>query len=201
MIRHKLGRAVQWTEGDAHMVGREVTYHYLRTSGDMVLVALSHTRELVSVRESELSDYPSEPIEEPTKRPDDQIEKTRLIFEQWQRDRGMSYDDLARIASSPNASQVGRYYRSDIHEMWLAWRESQRLCMSSEEPTKMTIEDIANELRALESDHSPDGFPAVKMATITKLLAFVEEIYYLNALSKGRCVCRDLRRECERNYD
>lgn len=65
----------------------------------------------------------------------------------------------------------------------------------------MTIEDLADELRALEADHAPDGYPAVKMATITKLLAFVEEIYYLATLSEGRCVCRDLRRECERNYD
>lgn len=74
MIRHKLGRAVQWTEGDAHMVGRivcvgDVPVSTFRNSANdrMILVALGHTRELVSIEEHRLSSYPSESIEEPTK--------------------------------------------------------------------------------------------------------------------------------------
>lgn len=79
MIRHKLGRAVQWKDGDAHMVGRVVVQPHLDTDAPLVvmpittntqiqvLVALSHTRELVSVPMRALSDYPSAPIPEPTK--------------------------------------------------------------------------------------------------------------------------------------
>jgi len=69
MIRHKLGRLVQWKEGDAHMVGKIVQFseyiEHIFTTGNHYLVALAHTHELVSVESSKLSDYPSEPIPQP----------------------------------------------------------------------------------------------------------------------------------------
>jgi len=77
MIRHKLGRLVQWKEGDAHMVGQVVENpmvirieYPVFPSLSMerhIMIALAHTHELVSVEASKLSDYPSSPIPEPTK--------------------------------------------------------------------------------------------------------------------------------------
>ena len=66
MIRHKLGRLVQWKEGDAHMVGQVVVHGEngcpINTEHSVRLIALAHTHELVSVEARKLSDYPSEPI-------------------------------------------------------------------------------------------------------------------------------------------
>ena len=72
MIRHKLGRLVQWMEGDAHMVGQVVveggTNDIPLCDFELgVLVALAHTHELVSVEANKLSDYPASKIPEPTK--------------------------------------------------------------------------------------------------------------------------------------
>ena len=76
MIRHKLGRLVQWMEGDAHMVGQIVEnpliirVEFPSDNGGLcphVMIALAHTHELVSVEASKLSDYPASKIPEPTK--------------------------------------------------------------------------------------------------------------------------------------
>ena len=72
MIRHKLGRLVQWMEGDDHMVGQVVveggTNDIPLCDVELgVLVALAHTHELVSVEANKLSDYPASKIPEPTK--------------------------------------------------------------------------------------------------------------------------------------
>ena len=72
-MKCKYGKAVQWLDGDAHQTGVLV----LDADGGMiplpgrvptlVLVAHSFTRELEFVEWARLSDYPSEPIPEPTK--------------------------------------------------------------------------------------------------------------------------------------
>ena len=69
-------QAYQWRDGDAHHVGRKVTYcekPIEATNGitsysdeyDMVLMSHSHTRELEFVRFGDLRPYPSEPIPTP----------------------------------------------------------------------------------------------------------------------------------------
>lgn len=72
-------KPVQWLEGDRHHVGKVaiVRYspccmghcYYKRNKGSArrVFVVHSHTGDLEYVQTDKLSQYPSEPIEEPTK--------------------------------------------------------------------------------------------------------------------------------------